>query len=1441
MACKINFLGSEKFPFIKPGEYTEEELLNEIEKSFRYTKANNELIQQRVTENKGWQRYEELKKEYIQKEYNNVVKDFIESNITIPVNTTPQNVVNNKSHFIIKDYINKLLDGLKSKLKVKPINFKDIFKRLITRKERRQLENETGKKGIRLAKLLDKLISINFNFTFNNADKALLGDRAYNPTQSVVIPTEVALQENISNKPSITLRNVIKRIRNYIASVVISFNLNNREKVNWDALLEEVEPQISPIDSVQQLETVELEVEQLEAIAENNIETVDFPSLPNYLDEIANSKPVQELTKPEIQKSTVNVEAKKADIERRRQEDINENIGMYNDEDIKEVNAKYDEEIAALEQETAQFTEEEQNNKLAEQLEEVINEGIVEELVGEQVNEKPDYIPTTDKEGKKLTPEEQDSAFEEQLVQTGDFTRPEIERVRREVISKEKVKSLVEFVNKYLNKGVTNLKKYSPAVLNFLKKLVKKLLFAALIYGSAHFTVVKTKEAVVKAFSITNTDQNQIEVVTYNVMQVSQFKKDIDFLKEEIQQIQNHALEKGISIDAAILDIYYQHYLNKTIVGMEELSKKIHNGLSNKVDFAGFNPDYLKPFTISEKNERLATCEAGNECAEYVNNVFKATISLLNFLGEQGLFGNAWTETQFIVNKGGKFMYNIYDNPNFSKKKIKADVGQIRRAINSHTHEGIGNYVAMEGDVVGLFYVNSGNHIKAYTETNSMKIPAYHTHLGFIRYINGEPYVEHNIHGKVYQERLDLVINNQSTTGIKIAQIARPKYLVERSIGVYTNVTDFNNPESLSINKLTPLNNMFAHWETGQAFGTNASLVLEEAKQSVQDTANKDLVVATTYVLAGQESSWGLGIKGQDFKSEASESKLGNKLKSVYATVTLSNKRPSIGMYQFQERLLKKLGIEYAIDDLYSLKKSTQIATKVVESYIQQIQNSPVADQFNALNFSEKVAVLSYVHNRGIEKYTSQGGLDNIVSRMAEGELYRKAVLRTHYLNIPNVNRDMEIAQLNNTINEKNLAIGIVPNVDFSPSEKGQPLIANKQEDDTAIKPGVAELFESNPELANAVYEALGIEIKNFKLTPNNEKHPEDANTYDVIYNDEKIGIVALFEGKNKTIKGVKLDEKFRNKGLGKKLYKFLNLQANLQGGVLFSDPEQQSADARRLWNSLIKEGVVNRATADEQSLKFNIDYKQQAQQLYSQYLDTIFPDSKVKDIVYHGSKSKLTGDLIPSNKGTFGKGIYFTGNQEAADYFSYTDIDDFSLEPTETSDKGDVVTAIVNITNPATAKEVGGGTKQVILNNTYIDSNRISEKSKNNDGIIGEREGVTNTGTEYIVKSSKQIHILGSKQDIEGFKQFVSNKEKGYSPESLKQVELLENKSPEFLAYPQELIQQWLTEVQPFYKTFFSFKNWLYEKQKGIFWFKSMKQIVDDSGFLTQKMKQLN
>ena len=43
---------------------------------------------------------------------------------------------------------------------------------------------------------------------------------------------------------------------------------------------------------------------------------------------------------------------------------------------------------------------------------------------------------------------------------------------------------------------------------------------------------------------------------------------------------------------------------------------------------------------------------------------------------------------------------------------------------------------------------------------------------------------------------------------------------------------------------------------------------------------------------------------------------------------------------------------------------------------------------------------------------------------------------------------------------------------------------------------------------------------------------------------------------------------------------------------------------------------------------------KQQALQLYSQYLDSIFPESKVKDVVYHDTDVKF--DKFQSRRGIY-------------------------------------------------------------------------------------------------------------------------------------------------------------------------------------------------------------
>jgi len=129
---------------------------------------------------------------------------------------------------------------------------------------------------------------------------------------------------------------------------------------------------------------------------------------------------------------------------------------------------------------------------------------------------------------------------------------------------------------------------------------------------------------------------------------------------------------------------------------------------------------------------------------------------------------------------------------------------------------------------------------------------------------------------------------------------------------------------------------------------------------------------------------------------------------------------------------------------------------------------------------------------------------------------------------------------------------------------------------------------------------------------------------------------------------------------------------------------------------------------------------KQQAQQQYSQYLDTIFPESKVKDIVYHGTKGKKFDKFISSETGEFGRGVYF-GNYQTA--LENTDkLDDFTLEPITGFDKNKIIPAVINTQN-IYKRDLGGN-------------------------------GIRN---EYVVEP-EQIHILGSQKDIKGFKEFVAD-----------------------------------------------------------------------------------
>jgi hypothetical protein len=200
---------------------------------------------------------------------------------------------------------------------------------------------------------------------------------------------------------------------------------------------------------------------------------------------------------------------------------------------------------------------------------------------------------------------------------------------------------------------------------------------------------------------------------------------------------------------------------------------------------------------------------------------------------------------------------------------------------------------------------------------------------------------------------------------------------------------------------------------------------------------------------------------------------------------------------------------------------------------------------------------------------------------------------------------------------------------------------------------------------------------------------------------------------------------------------------------------------------------------------------KQQALQVYSQYLDTIFPDSKVKDIVYHGSPKISKNNVyerlnlfqeyqdgniteeeyenaikkFPENplieqfdKSKIGsqsnsgleKGFYFTSNKKVATFSSNR-----------------IYNIILDIQSPKTLDY-----KKDNIDLAHVKSALQIHDHSLFDGLILENiidsfdKDEAKLGNTYVVFEPEQIHILGSKQDIEGFKQFVK------SPTISKEVE---------------------------------------------------------------------
>jgi len=143
----------------------------------------------------------------------------------------------------------------------------------------------------------------------------------------------------------------------------------------------------------------------------------------------------------------------------------------------------------------------------------------------------------------------------------------------------------------------------------------------------------------------------------------------------------------------------------------------------------------------------------------------------------------------------------------------------------------------------------------------------------------------------------------------------------------------------------------------------------------------------------------------------------------------------------------------------------------------------------------------------------------------------------------------------------------------------------------------------------------------------------------------------------------------------------------------------------------------------------------------YSNYLKTIFPNSKIKEIVFHGTMEQM----IPKDnfKGYI---TYFTNSKNYAETFGF---------PVNRK----IVAALINIQNPYIAPSELADVPEEIHDTDKFTNPRLIKYYGNSehDSVIGVDAGQKN-GQTFAIFEPEQIHILNNNKDIEGFRKFVRN-----------------------------------------------------------------------------------
>lgn len=150
----------------------------------------------------------------------------------------------------------------------------------------------------------------------------------------------------------------------------------------------------------------------------------------------------------------------------------------------------------------------------------------------------------------------------------------------------------------------------------------------------------------------------------------------------------------------------------------------------------------------------------------------------------------------------------------------------------------------------------------------------------------------------------------------------------------------------------------------------------------------------------------------------------------------------------------------------------------------------------------------------------------------------------------------------------------------------------------------------------------------------------------------------------------------------------------------------------------------------------------------YYKYLKNVFPESKVKDIFWHRGPEKIKNAFDKSKtKEVNGNRFYFSpfNTWRYGSHATLVLLDIKNLADPY-NDK------FINEVNKKHPEYTKGKSKWFDLpSSIYMNANKYGY-----DGVFAFEDDSNN---EYSVYEPEQIHILGSKKDIEGFKEYVNKK----------------------------------------------------------------------------------